>query len=73
MKKVYRDKDIQMAMQIAAAILIICFIVSRFWWGQYDKDNNHIQFDCTAGLDHSADGLIKFDESSAQSWADGKG
>jgi len=30
MKKVYRDKDIQMAMQIAAAILIICFIVSRF-------------------------------------------
>jgi hypothetical protein len=29
MKKVYRDKDIQMAMQIAAAILIICFIASR--------------------------------------------
>jgi len=29
MKKVYRDRDIQMAMQIAAAILIICFIVSR--------------------------------------------
>jgi hypothetical protein len=29
MKKVYRDKDIQMSMQIAAAILIICFIASR--------------------------------------------
>lgn len=29
-KKVYREEDVRMAMQIAAAILIICFIVSRF-------------------------------------------
>jgi hypothetical protein len=29
MKKVYREEDVRMAMQIAAAILIICFIVSR--------------------------------------------
>jgi hypothetical protein len=28
--KVYREEDVRMAMQIAAAILIICFIVSRF-------------------------------------------
>ena len=27
--KVYREEDVRMAMQIAAAILIICFIVSR--------------------------------------------
>jgi hypothetical protein len=29
-RKVYREEDVRMAMQIAAAILIICFIVSRF-------------------------------------------
>lgn len=28
-EKVYREEDVRMAMQIAAAILIICFIVSR--------------------------------------------
>lgn len=26
--------------------------------GQYDKDNNNIQFDCTVGMDHSADGGV---------------
>ena len=30
MKKVYRDQDVKMACQISAAILLICWIVSRF-------------------------------------------
>ena len=30
MKKVYRQEDIKMACQIALAIWVICFLVSRF-------------------------------------------